>query len=421
MKKLLLVLVALVLVSAEAFATTYYVNSSTGSDGNPGTEIAPFQSFYRLSQVAFNSGDTVRFAAGTSYSGYFEFTQSGAAGQPITITRYGTGAPPEFTNPDQWYAIRLTGNYLVLDGVKIRETYESGAVIWGSNCTIQNCEMTNTGFGVSVAGVNAKIYSNYIHDLHMIVNTPGGDDDYGAVGINITYNTVGADIAGNHIVDCIAPSYDYGTDGGAFEFYGNISDIAVHHNWCEGNNGMFEFGGGVISNVRIFYNVALDNGVLGGLHLAGTFAAAITAIRVENNTVVDTATGVSTGLLWFDGTERQNEFSIRNNIFYYQGFAQFTNGTNLVHEDNLYYSPDHAPLGLEKGPGEIEADPQFVDLASGNFSLQKKSPAVNAGAVLGYTRDYLNHLIVAAPDLGAYESPYHHHPKKDKDADGDGQ
>lgn len=100
-------------------AATFYVNSATGSDGNPGTAAALFQSFYKFAQIAVQPGDTIRFAAGTSYSGYFEFTPSGAAGRPITLTSYGSGPAPVFTNPDQWYAIRLTGDYLTLRGVKL--------------------------------------------------------------------------------------------------------------------------------------------------------------------------------------------------------------------------------------------------------------------------------------------------------------
>jgi hypothetical protein len=263
--------------------------------------------------------------------------------------------------------------------------------------------MTNTGFGISLAGANAKVFHNYIHDLHMIVNTPGGDDDYGAVGVNITTNTVGADISYNRIVNCIAPSYDYGTDGGAFEFYSNISNINVHHNWCEGNNGVFEMGGGTIANVTISYNVCYDNGELGGMHLAGPFAGIISNIRVENNTVVDTSTGVSSGVIWFDGTANQDQFSITNNIFYYQGFAQFTNGTTFAHANNLYYSVDHAPLGFTKAASEIVGDPLFLNVATTDFALQKKSPAVDAGIALGYSVDFLSRPIVKRPDLGAYE------------------
>jgi hypothetical protein len=403
MKKLI-ALVAFVLASAEVFATTYYVNSVTGSDSNPGTPAAPFQSFYKFNQITLSPGDVLAFAAGTAYTGYFELTQSGAAGLPITITSYGTGTPPEFTNPNEWYAIRLTGNYLVVDGVKIRDTYESGAVIWGSNCIVKNSEMTNTGFGVMVAAVNAKVLNNYIHDTHMIVNSPGGDDDYGANGVNLTTGTNGAEVAYNHIIGCVAPSYDYGTDGGAFEFYGNVSNVNVHHNWCEGNNGVFEFGGGTISNVTISYNVTLDNGVLGGLHLAGTFAANITAIRLENNTVVEAYNGIANNVLWFNGTSRQNQFSAKNNIFHYSGaYSAFSNGTRFVHANNLYYSPTNVALGFRKGSTEIVANPLFVNPATDDYTLQATSPAVNAGTALGYTADYLGNPIVGAPDLGAYE------------------
>ena len=403
--KTTLLLAALALLAGPLSATTYYVNSATGSDGNPGTIAAPFQSFYKLSQLAIQPGDTIRFAAGTSYSGYFEFTGSGTAGHPITLTSYGPGPAPVFTNPGQWYAIRLMGDHLVLRGVKLTTTYESGAVILGSHCAILDCEMTDTGFGITLAAHDATIRHNYIHDLHIIVNTPGGDDDYGAVGINIT-NTDGADIAGNTLARCIDDSYDYVVDGGAFEFYGNVANVQVHHNWCEDNNGVFEVGAGVCSNVRIYDNVLDHNGELGGFHLQGTFAGSVSGFRFENNTVVDHATHAFPYVIWFDGAATADQVTIANNIFHYEGFAQFTNLTTLQHHHNLFHAPDAAPLGFAADASERTGDPRFVSLLTHDYRLQRLSPAVNAGTPLGHPRDFLEHPIVQAPDLGAYESPW---------------
>ena len=72
----------------------------------------------------------------------------------------------------------------------------------------------------------------------MIVDSPGGDDDYGAVaywiqGANneVSYN-VGMNNRGH--------SYDYGTDGGFLELYDRGDNSFIHHNWAENNNGFFE-------------------------------------------------------------------------------------------------------------------------------------------------------------------------------------
>lgn len=376
---------AATMAAQPATAAMYYVNSALGHDGNPGTEEAPFRSFEALRQRKIRAGDTICFAAGTRYAGDVDVTASGESGRPITLTRYGGGPAPEFSNPGQEHAIRLSGHHLVLDGVKLTDTLMAGVTVAGRDCTVQNCEMTGTGFGVSVEGHDVRIRSNYIHDLHIIKSTPGGDDDYGAVAINITAPTDGAEVAWNRIERCIAPCLDYGKDGGAFEFYGDVRNVAIHHNRCEGNNGVFEFGGGAIANVRFFENVCLYNVVLGGFHLTGKFAGVLTNIRFEHNTVVEAAAYGNPTMLWFDGTARSEQFSVTNNIFHYRLFQQFSNGSGFVHTDNLYYSPDHSPLGFAKDATEIEADPRFVDVEAHDLRLPPDSPARRDGAVLGYT------------------------------------
>jgi hypothetical protein len=38
-----------------------------------------------------------------------------------------------------------------------------------------------------------------------------------------------------------------------------------------------------------------------------------------------------------------------------------------------------------------------------DFTLTSTSPAINAGAIVGLTTDYLGNPIVGIPDIGAYE------------------
>jgi hypothetical protein len=398
-------------IGTQLFATDYYINSATGTWGNPGTQAAPLPSYAALGTL--NPGDTVYLARGTSYSDpYWEITQSGTATQPIVITSYGTGAPPVISNPGNWYIIRLTGDYLVLDGVTLQNALGNGAVIWGNHCTIQNCEITDTGIGVVVGGnpgvttYNATVKSNYIHDEHMIYNDPVPDNnDSGANGILIT-TCSDVEISWNRIRACKAQSDDYGWDGGAFEFYGPSSGVEIHHNWCDYNNGVFEVGapesGDTISNVRIYYNLFEQNGLLGSFHLAGAtggYPANISDFRIQNNTVVDTTTNVSNSVIGFDGTGGADQLSLTNNIFYYLGFQQFTTAASIVHTYNLYWG---SPIGYTPSSSEMVADPQFVS-NPGNYQLQSTSPAINAGTPLGYTYDRIANPIVGAPDLGAFE------------------
>ena len=71
---------------------------------------------------------------------------------------------------------------------------------------------------------------------------------------------------------------------------------------------------------------------------------------------------------------------------------------------------NNATINLEVG--NIAQDPQFVDTASGDFTLQSNSPAVDAGtAFFEWNGTTLVNLSPSdyngfAPDIGAFESPY---------------
>jgi hypothetical protein len=61
--------------------------------------------------------------------------------------------------------------------------------------------------------------------------------------------------------------------------------------------------------------------------------------------------------------------------------------------------------GASLGKNDKIGDPLFVDFKNHDYRLKPESPAVNAGADLGYKLDYENNPIPAcgAPDIGAYE------------------
>ena len=84
---------AALLVSAPLWATTYYVSSVTGSDGNSGQSPgAPFASVARVNQVALQPGDEVRFFCGEAWrADPLSVEESGTAAQPILFSSYPAG------------------------------------------------------------------------------------------------------------------------------------------------------------------------------------------------------------------------------------------------------------------------------------------------------------------------------------------
>ena len=77
--------------SFSAFATTYYLSSSSGNDNNSGTDpsspwrtIDKLNSFYNL-----RPGDNVLFKRGDTFYGGIVVNNSGSSGSPITYGAYG--------------------------------------------------------------------------------------------------------------------------------------------------------------------------------------------------------------------------------------------------------------------------------------------------------------------------------------------
>ncbi|MCB4791769.1 MAG: PKD domain-containing protein [Elusimicrobia bacterium] len=81
---------------------------------------------------------------------------------------------------------------------------------------------------------------------------------------------------------------------------------------------------------------------------------------------------------------------------------QVADSSNFTHKNNVYYL-QKAVLGFTKDSTELLGDPLFVNLSGDDLHIKAGSPAINAGINLGYTADYDNYPINAAPDLGAYE------------------
>jgi hypothetical protein len=387
----------------------YYVDSINGSDANLGTsQDKPWQTLTPVHATSFLPGSVVHFRRGSNWTGGLVIDESGEPGNPITFTTYGTGDRPVFTNPGELdsrtRAVKIEASWVVVEGLLVRDAHEAGVFIstGADHNIVRDIEVSNVGIGIAIWGQRNLVTRNYVHDLHMVVNTPDEKGDYGAVGIWF-FNSFN-EASYNRIVNCIAPSYDYGVDGGAVEWWGDADGNYVHHNWASGNAGFLEVGGGSVRDAIVAYNVSANNGRFSWIHLSGRFASDLESFRIENNTIVETTTEHWV-VLGFSGDPAENTFIVRNNIFYIDRPQIVANTSSFTHNHNLYYLGDGAQLGFTLGQGEKGADPLFVNLTAHNFHLEPSSPAINAGVDLGYTLDFEDRPVPvdAAPDLGALE------------------
>lgn len=391
-----------------ASGNTYYV-APNGNDSNPGTIEEPWRTLAPVHARDFLPGDVIHFKRGGVWSGGLVIDDSGVQDNPITFIAYGTGARPIFTNPggagSYTRVIKIDADWVVVEGFLVQDAHESGIYIsnGSDHNIIRDIETTNVGIGIAIHGQHNLATQNYLHDLHMIVNTIGGNDDYGAVGIGL-FNS-NNEVSYNRMVNCKASSYDYGTDGGAVEWYGVADNNYVHHNWAGDCAGFLEVGGGSAKNTIVAYNVSVNNGRLSWIHLSGEFASVVNNFRVENNTIIETSGSGGWVVLGFNGDPTENTFILRNNIFYVDGFDYVAYKSGFAHDQNHYYLSGGTQLGFSLGQGEATADPLFVNLAARDFHLQPGSPAIDSGIDLGYSLDFddLSVPFGTAPDLGVFE------------------
>jgi len=440
--KISVVLAVVLGLCSEARAASYYVDSVAGSDGNAGTSLTvPYRSLVNINNRAFQPGDIIYLKMDSSFSGGLSITASGNATSPITFKSYGTGATkPTISNNIAYGSysravfLSSSASYIVLDGLKLTNASEAGVRIetGSTHNVVQNCEITNCGEGGLIKGQYNLVQYNYVHDLVMVVNDTGAgktDNDYGATGFVIA----GSDneFRYNEIIDCRAPSYDYGYDGGAFEIYGGpsipvLANISIHHNWMEGCIGVLESGASQIQGLGLFYNVSLNNSGFITLHTGGAFAGTISGVRIENNTVVELTTSANySNLVYLDAVPTAAQFVFRNNIVVLGPNPSFNPVTNtgsdavfkidVPRNNNLYQfmSTGNAIHILNNwsnslGAGELlNADPQFASTAAGqeDFNLSPFSAAIGAGTAVGLTGDYEGMPVdPVSPSMGAYES-----------------
>lgn len=81
--KLAAFVLLLALLACPAIATTYYIDSTHGSDSNSGTSSSqPWRTIAKIQGTPLAAGDAALFAKGTFYSQCFYVDYSGAAGNP---------------------------------------------------------------------------------------------------------------------------------------------------------------------------------------------------------------------------------------------------------------------------------------------------------------------------------------------------
>ena len=382
---------------------------------------------------AANTGDTVLVAPGT-YSENLNFngkliTVTSSGGASVTTIDGGAKAPVVIFNSGEGPNSVLNGFTLQngrADGTISNQNFDGGGVsIHSTSPTITNNIIQHNTACASGGGIAVEFSSSRIEGNTVQNNTQSGCS--GGYGGGIAIGGAGqAQIIGNVIVNNTWPS----GDGGGISMNA-AGTPTIRNNIITGNAATgvspASQGGGISmindSAALIVQNLIYNNsaGQGGGIYF-GVPSGDRGPVLV-NNTIVGNFGGSQGSAVYAQGFDNQVQFF--NNIL------SGPSGQNAVYCDATYipqpptftnndaYSPNGTGLAgtcaSQSGQnGNISVDPQFVNVATGDFHLQTTSPAIDAGTNAAPSlpqTDFAgnprildgNNDCVSTIDLGPYE------------------
>jgi hypothetical protein len=276
--------------SATSITRHVYVDCTAGKDDNSGSRSAPLRTVAAATAATVPSGTEIDLARGCTWAGGVTLRGDGTAKAPIILGAYGTGADPVLTGaPGLTGVISLQGTYQVVQNVRVTGAAGTGIEVRGEHDLVRQTEIDDVGLGVVFTGASGTATGVAVHDLHMVVDTAGGDDDYGAVGFDVQAGDI--EISASSCTHCRAPSHDYGYDGGFAEVWNYGDALSLHDNTGDDTAGILEIGGGSATSsargISIRDNTFRD--AHGGfvVHTTGPFAIAATSVTVSGNTIVN--------------------------------------------------------------------------------------------------------------------------------------
>jgi hypothetical protein len=442
--KFLIAFLLVITASNPSYARKFYVSASGNNSNTFDQAQDPATPWATLGKVAstlgsFSSGDSILFKRGDKFSGSISI--SGKTN--LFFGPYGTGADPLFwgtgatirglficqggSSGIKFYGLKISDTTIsptdrtILSKIQdafINEGGANGTVI--RKCTVDRC---GQGVGTTETTSSITVDSCDFGNLRMIVNNPGGDNDYGATAVVVacSNNT----ITNNYFHDCWANSFDYQYDGGSVEFFEAgvpVQNNVIAYNTFYDNNGTFEHGSSpdgvpnnLMSNNRIYYNKIINCGSVIYINNRGKFKTKVTNVQLYNNVIVQNVTSRTGGLnlcSMATDTAGVGILVFRNNIFQVSNGAAVMrvdqwNSGQLTHTNNLYKLSNGSVTNLTLDPTEIETTSAVIwtnttnpNPLNWNYNLTSTSPARGSGVNVGLTRDFAGNTVSGVPDMG---------------------
>lgn len=398
--------------------TTYFVSPS-GSDSNPGTEAAPWQTVGRVNRAALAPGDTVLFAGGATFTDDTLMpSHSGTASAPIVFGSYGSGdakiANPSgavwipsgthdltFDNldlssqnrivfagaaggapvtnivlenstihdsPDAGLHVQPQDSDWVLRGNTFRHLGDSGLIVEGSHISIDDNTITDTGWN---PGITYGKHGIYAKGADLTID--GNDISHDTGGSGISLRAGGDRVFGNAIHDTPYAITIFPQDPA------NDGTISIYYNRLWG-----------ITGFAFYYDGTNTNGDPSGIDV----------VWASNTTELDHASEavnvseITAARVW-----------VENSIFA-GSYESAYRGCGTCAEEHNDWSGGAS--NVPAGPGDSHA---FPDLSAAPLLVPATaSPAIDAGTAAVPSLDYIEgcgggvlRYCHHAPDEGAVE------------------
>jgi hypothetical protein len=435
-----------------------YFVAANGSDWRNGSFQSPWKTI-TYAKDRMSAGDVSYIKDGVAQTSEDHFTaylsmdrnggsNSGKAGAPkalvaypgarVTIGKahgldYGIRTPNIASRADYWVISQLH----IIGGKQAIDVGGTGWKIVGNDIECPGGD-GQVGCVEASQASGIKFYGNEVHNAGA---GPVASKVYHAVYFSTDSNHI--DMGWNHIHDnftCRAvqfhssplcrPNCGARDQTGHNQFDLHVHDNLIHGDSCNGINfaTVDPSKGAVEAYNNVIYHVGVADPKDGGGAFSCIYVAGITntgpvgtgTVEVFNNTLYDCAANRSRNS---DGS--RGAFSavggagltmrLRNNIVYQLPGEVYIDGNKaqISGDKNLWFGAGNGP---GQTTGNLNADPQFIDLGKSDFHLRGASPAHDAGTTVlpnnpfvvskggAADKDGVSRPQGKAFDLGAYES-----------------
>ena len=349
--------------------TVYYVDSTSGSDGNSGTSASsPLASMAAVENLTLGAGDSVLFARGSSYDAGLVVKYSGTADHPITFGAYGDGDDPVIGNATTGIYGSKTQNIVVQDVTVAHTTGNAIFALKAANWTVRNVHVEGTGNATTSGAISFENGTNMtVRDTTITGVTGDGIWIDGGKNIVLENNHIGT-VQGSN-ADAIQVGH-----AANVSVIGNTLDMSGVTNSTKGDL--------VVNNSN---GVIIENNTL----IGGSYGASVNSndVTIANNEIYG-----QSGYSWTFGIGIGETWAVRNYNIYDNyihdvkfGVAVTGKGTDVgartsidVH-DNTFDNITGAALKVDRA-----ATGDFVDNAIGSNSPPTRiSPDVSTAGTFG--------------------------------------